>query len=700
VKKNSRIFPAGRTFLLATLALACAAPLAAAELHVRGLGWFGNRTAEQRLKLLLGDKIGANLDANILEDAALVLISGLTDEGYLQPGLTAEATLTDGRQVSYPLDARLEQPLPRPLAATAATLRIARGQRFTLRDIRFTGLTAVTEKKARALFVGEGRLIPLASERIYSPGRLRRSLGNLTELLHQLGYAEAAVTAPEPGIDVTTGRVQLRVVVQEGRQWLVTGMQYVIADGSAAPDGLIEGRLGRPWNSFWRQDAATAIRRWYYVRGHPDVQVALTPQNTAQADGTMAVDVLARIAPGPEVKVGAVRFTGNRYTREATLRRFVRSTPGERLNPIKFNRSQARISRLGVFRAVDLRYEPVDGATRNVVYALTEGRRQEISLMAGYGSYEQLRGGVEWRHYNLFGRAHISSLKLVQSMKSSQGDFTHTVPELLGSPLDGSARLFVSNRQEPSFRHEEYGANVSLLWPVRRYGVALTTGYTYRHLRDTANELATSTTDLAQADVGSINVGLVQDRRDNPLRPRRGYKVSFQTEWADHAFGGEVAYQQAILAGSYHTGWGDGRWIHLGLAHGVVTTFGAPDDSALPVSVRFFPGGDGSIRGYPQGEAAPRAANGLFVGAKSYVQVNLELEQALTSNWSVVVFVDALGTAARLADYPFSEKLYSVGLGLRYQTIIGPVRLEYGHNLNPRPLDPSGSVQLSIGFPF
>jgi outer membrane translocation and assembly module TamA len=53
-----------------------------------------------------------------------------------------------------------------------------------------------------------------------------------------------------------------------------------------------------------------------------------------------------------------------------------------------------------------------------------------------------------------------------------------------------------------------------------------------------------------------------------------------------------------------------------------------------------------------------------------------------------------------MADYPYSEKLYAVGLGVRYQTIIGPVRAEYGHNLNPRPLDPAGTLLFSIGFPF
>ena len=114
----------------------------------------------------------------------------------------------------------------------------------------------------------------------------------------------------------------------------------------------------------------------------------------------------------------------------------------------------------------------------------------------------------------------------------------------------------------------------------------------------------------------------------------------------------------------------------------------------------FFPGGDGSIRGYQEGAAAPRDASGLFIGAKAYTQFNLELEQALTSKWSAVVFFDALGTAARLADLPWQEKLYSAGVGVRYQTVIGPVRLEYGHNLNPRQRDPSGTVLLSIGFPF
>jgi outer membrane protein insertion porin family len=674
--------------------------LTAAELHVRGLGWFGNRTAEQRLKLLLGEQHGEFLDANAIEDAALVLISSVNQSGYLEPTLIARVTWGDGSTQEFPLDATLEHSLPRPLNVSSATLLLDKGRRFSLQDVTFTGLLAVTDKDARGFFIGEGLLIPLASERIYSPSRLSRAQSNLEEALRQQGYAEAVVSSGNVQIDRETGKVRAEINVKEGRKWIVTALNFSIADKSETPAKITETRLGQQWTSLWRQNAATAIRRWYYARGHPDVQVKLTPQAVDAADGTKSVTVVAEVIPGPVVHVGEVRFTGNTHTREKTLRRLVPGKTGDLLNPIRFDNGQARISQLGVFRSVDLKYVPADAEVRDVDYSMVEGRRQELSLLAGYGSYEQLRGGIEWRHYNLFDRAHTDSLKLIQSMKSSQGDYVYTVPELFGTTTDGSVRLFGLNREELSFRREEYGANISVLWPLRRLGVALTTGYTFKHLRNVDNELATRATDSNQADIASVDIGIVRDRRDNPLRPTKGYKLSAQVESANRALGGEVVYQQVMLGASYHTSWGTGRWIHAGVSHGLVTTFGATDDSTLPVSVRFYPGGDGSIRGYQNGEAAPRAANGEFVGAKSYLLFNLELEQALTSKWSVVAFGDALGTAARMSDYPFSEKLYSIGLGVRYQTIIGPVRVEYGHNLNPRPFDPAGTLQLSIGFPF
>jgi outer membrane protein insertion porin family len=88
------------------------------------------------------------------------------------------------------------------------------------------------------------------------------------------------------------------------------------------------------------------------------------------------------------------------------------------------------------------------------------------------------------------------------------------------------------------------------------------------------------------------------------------------------------------------------------------------------------------------------------VGAETYTSCNLEFEQGITPKWSVVAFFDGVEFAEHLDHYPGDAYLLSAGAGLRWRTIIGPVRLEYGYNLNPRPRDPIGTLQFSLGFPF
>ena len=113
-----------------------------------------------------------------------------------------------------------------------------------------------------------------------------------------------------------------------------------------------------------------------------------------------------------------------------------------------------------------------------------------------------------------------------------------------------------------------------------------------------------------------------------------------------------------------------------------------------------FPGGADSVRGYQEGEASPLDPNGAQLGAETYTQVNLELEQLLTRSWSIVVFFDGVGFAESRTDYPWNEGLFSIGGGIHWRTIVGPVRLEYGYNLDPRPQDPTGTLHFSIGTSF
>jgi len=528
---------------------------------------------------------------------------------------------------------------------------------------------------------------------------VRRAAEKLREELQLQGYVQAKVVASAVDTDKSKGGpVTLHVRVEEGPLWSISELRFEKADPKDI--GLtVDGRVGQPWSQIMQQNITEEIRKAYYKKGYADVSIHLRPETAPAVEDRRSVVVLIEIVPGSLVKVGDVHFEGNEHTSAAMLRRRVRIKSGAPFDPVELESSRYRLSRLGVFDAVDLHYNPPDGEVRDPVYVLREGPRYEGNLLAGYGSYEQLRGGVEFRQMNLFGRAHQSRLELVQSMKSTRGEYTYTVPELFGETIDGTARVFGLQREELAFLRKEFGVNATLKRRIPWIRAEGTLGYTLQTLKNSDNELATRTADDKNVNVGSIEAGLTRDRRDSPLRPRHGYRWFGQVEAANERFGGEVNYERFELGGAYHFGMGEWQFMHIGFMHGVLTTFGTTDVT-IPVNKRFFPGGDSSIRGYQEGEAAPRGADGRFIGAKTYTLLNLEYEQVLTDEWSAVVFVDALGSAVRLADYPFDERLYSAGIGVRYQTLVGPIRLEYGRNLNPRVGDPSGTLHLSIGFPF
>jgi outer membrane protein insertion porin family len=701
--RRNRTALAGFLLLLAILPVvsplrAAKAEAPRAKISVDGVGLLRDRELRVALGRLLGAELKETLDANAIEDAAVILASSISEQGFQRPEIVIELKLDDGSERKLVFDPTFENPLPRPLVAREVRFKIKPGVRFHVDVVEFAGLTVMRPKDARAFFRSDSTLFMNARTNAFSPARVSRAVDALLSELRQRGYAESEVRA-ETLPDETTGRVRVRVDVKEGPRWFVADVRFQRDDGDAVKLPAAEKWRGEPWSATLQEDIREAIRQVYYVDGFPDVGVHVAAETGEEHDQRKEAQIVATIVPGERVSVGSVRFVGNVTTREGVLRRRVALSAGDPLNLVALERSRYRLSRLGVFEAVDLRYEPEDGAVRDPVFRLREGPRYETNLLMGYGSYEQVRGGVEHRQMNILGLAHQSRIELVHSLKSTSAEYTYTVPELFGESLDGTARAFGLQRREIAFLRQEFGVNVSLKRRVRQTGGEATAGYTYQALRNRRSSLSTQATDERQLNVASLNFGLTGDRRDNPLRPRRGYHWSTQIELAEPSLGGESTYQRLELSGAYHTRWGEGRWIHVGLSHAVVTTFGS-DGTTLPVNKRFYPGGDNSIRGYQRGEAAPRGADGFFIGAKSYLLGNLEFEQAVTPNWSAVLFADALGVAQALRDYPFGEELYTVGVGIRYQTLIGPVRLEYGRNIDPRPGDPSGTLHFSIGYPF
>ena len=672
-----------------------------AEVAVSGYGFLGNRKLAKTLRLLEDpDERPRFFDASFVEDSALVLMARLSRDGYLEPHIVARLTLMDGQQRSFEWDEPIrEEPLPRPLEARQVEFTIHKGVLYHFGDLQFHGLSVLPDKTARSYFIETGALFPLKRNRIFSPDRLKRGLSSLTEVLNRRGYESAQATAETVNRDDRTGRVDVSIKVNEGLRSIVRSIRTDVfkgGDESASATSVIETNV--PLSKPWLQDFAQELRATNYHLGYPDTTVDITQPRRETSDDRIEIDLLAQVRGGPQIQLGEVKFEGEEKSKQSMLDRRVRLKEGALLDRIKVEQGRYRLARLGVFESVGLEFEPVDEHTRNVVYTLEEGKTIDFSLLFGYGSYELLRGGVELEQNNIFGRAHHARLRLIQSFKASYGDYIYSMPELVGEDVDVFIDGSALRRDEIDFTREEYGGGMGARKYIDLIESDVRVRYNYQVLNATTDDLDAEE-GLASANVGAIITEVRHDQQDSPLYPRRGYKIFGDLELASEFLAGDVNYQRFELRMAYHQPLDEGRTLHFGLSHGAIFTIGSTAED-LPFNRRFFPGGDNSIRGFQQGEAAPRNDRGKVVGAESYLFGSAEFEQSLTSAWSVVGFFDTVSFARRLTDYPFDESLFSAGGGIRWRTLIGPVRLEYGHNLNRRAHDPAGTLQFSVGFPF
>jgi outer membrane protein assembly complex protein YaeT len=670
-----------------------------ASIKISGYGFLGNRELKRILRTLeLAGKKPEFLTTSFVEDSALILGSRVKRDGYLRPQIEIGLRLSHGQEIKTDANRLLEEPLPQDLQVTSVSFHIHKGVLYYFKTLQFEGLQVIPLKTARSYFFETELLFSTKHGRAYTPEGLKRGVSSLADSLDREGYQDAKVDASDVTQDDRTGEVDVAIKVQQGARY------YIHSIREEFPSNTNQNRTitpNRPYSKVWLQDFTLSIKTNQYHLGYPDTTVEVQNLPPSTPEGETNKDLLAIVKPGQQVRLGSVEFQGATNTSRRLLKRSVRIQRGELLDLTRVEQGRYRLARLGIFDAMDLKYQPEDEHTRDVIFSLREGKRINLSLLVGWGSYELLRGGVVVEANNLWGEAHHIEVKAVQSFKASSGDLLYTVPELVGPDID----LFVNGsglrRKEVDFTRLEYGGAIGLHEYFQASSTDVTARYSYQILSasdfSAAQEVASE--GLTNPAVGSITLEVKHDRRDNPLYPRRGYKVFLTVETATTYLGGEANYERLELATSWHHPLGGGLSLSLGFSQGAVQSFGSPANN-LPFNKRFFPGGQNSIRGYQEGEASPRNEFGQIVGAETYTLGTVELEQALTPKWSLVVFSDNLGFAQRIDHYPFDTGLFSVGGGLRWHTIIGPIRLEYGYNLNPRPLDPKGTLLFSLGFPF
>lgn len=673
-----------------------------AEIKVKGAGWWTDRALQRALGELEAINDSDLVTANAVEDAVFFVMSAVADDGYLRPEVEATIERESGEVITHRFDVNFMDLLPRPLRGRAVSLEVKQGVRYTFGELQISGGDAViSTEKVRKLLIPRTGLLARTADSIFTPTKLRKGLEQVQLELDRAGYAENEVRVGEERHNHETGEVEVDLVIEPGARWRIRAVRIAGGVELAPPPLSAEALAGKIWTASIEQDLVEQYRRTYYKAGYPDVRFATKQEFGEGENGERAVTVVMEIEAGEKVHMAPSEFAGTDRVKTAVLARRVELNSGEPLNPLEVEEARRRLQRLQALRRVGIRYVTKSDGRRAPVFDLVARDPWEVSLLGGFGSYEQVRAGFEVKGNNLFQRSHQLRIEGIASVKSLRGEMVYTVPELFGEAVDGNVRLFGLDREEFSFQRREYGGSVgvsrrNLPW-IHAEGIV---NYTFQELANGQNVLATHQTDLETTSTASLTLGMRRDKRDNPLLPRKGQRWTAQVEIADQSLGGDAAFQRIELGWSWHKPLTDSSWIHAGFGHGTILTLGEPDDAKLPVNKRFFPGGENSYRGLQSGEAVTRDTAGALVGAKSFTLLNVEYELGLTQRISAVAFWDALGVTSKIAELPWDDTLHAIGVGVRYNTVIGPVRLEYGHNLNPREWDPSGTLHFSIGYPF
>uniref|UniRef100_UPI0018DFC1B8 autotransporter assembly complex protein TamA n=1 Tax=Roseomonas rosulenta TaxID=2748667 RepID=UPI0018DFC1B8 len=465
---------------------------------------------------------------------------------------------------------------------------------------------------------------------------------------------------------------------------------------AAAESGLSPGDPARPESVLAAEDAMReALRR----AGHPLAAVAGREAVVDHDRRTM--DVTWRLAAGPRATFAAPEVTGQVRTNTGLLERTVaRQIEGQDYSPAALERARRALVALGVFESVRIEaaMSLAPGDRLPVTFRVAE---RPLRAFGGTLSYETNYGaGVSlfWEHRNLFGGAERLRLE-GEVARLAEGDFSNatyrafatlTLPEIWRRDIRLIARAGAVRELLDAYDRD--AILVSALAERRlsertalQAGPQFETGRIGRY------------GDLEPFTLVGFVMGLRWDGTTSLLDPTSGARASVTaTPWWSLDNG--VTYTRLLAIGStYLDVTGDQRGV-LALRGAVGAAVGATRDE-ITLDKRFYAGGGGSVRGYVFQSIGPRDAGNKPLGGASLMEGSVEWRQRISGPWGAVVFVDA-GAVGEDAVPGTGGFRVGAGVGLRYLTAIGPIRVDVGVPLNPQRGDPAYGLYVGIGQAF
>jgi outer membrane protein insertion porin family len=630
---------------------------------------------------------------------------------------------------------------------------INRGSRHRVSDIKFAGNKYFTADQLNAhIVIQKGKFFYNRGK--FSQDLLKKSVASLTALYRNAGFTKASVT---PAVSDREANIAVTFTIDESLQDRVHDLKIV--DSKNQPMRLkiskrpLQLAAGKPYSPHLLETDRNYVLAQYLTRGYPNVQF---DSSVAPADGDPhAVDVVYKVDEGPDVHIGQVVLLGTGHTRPSFVK--AKTDPnvseGKPLGEGRLLQSESDLYNLGIFdwASVTAIGTPDSQDVQQVLIRVHESKRNTMDVGGGIEviprngnipvgsvivpglppislgnkftvsqkSFIGPRGSLQLARHNLRGRAETATLGLVASRLDQRISFTYADPGLHGSSWSSLFSLSTERTsQNPIFTALLEQTSLQIEKSLdRKRTQKLIGGYSYERT-DLSNILIPELV-LPQdqhVKLSSFYLRYVRDTRDKPLDAHRGQYQTFTAGVTPEVLGsssnfarffGQTAFYKPIRP---WLTWANN--FRLGLA--------APYGEAgyVPLSERFFSGGPDSLRGFPIDGAGPQRsipvcsnpsdtstctlisvpAGGLML---AIFNSEARFPIPLNENLGGVIFYDGGNVYANInAHQLLSNYSNSVGIGLRYNTRVGPIRVDVGRNLSPLPGVKATQYFITLGQAF
>lgn len=572
--------------------------------------------------------------------------------------------------------------------------------------------------------------LPWSDKPVFSRVAFEADLQRIRSFYVDRGFPDAQVASFDIELNEAGDEVDLTVTVEEGEPTRVTDVRLEGFD--VVRERRLRGlrrrlpiRAGQPLD---RAAVATAREMLADVlrnHGYP------YPRVTARLDAGATeheVAITLRAETGEQARFGETVVEGERVVDESIVRRSLLFEPGDLFRRDVIQETQRKLYSLELFEFVNVapvrQAEPPGGAAGSPAGAepvgdagrkgqaggertvpmkitVTESKHRRVRMSAGYGTEEKARAEAQYRQLNFLGGGRSAGLHAKWSSldRGFRGDFQQ--PFVFGPrwSLSLTGQRWYSD--EPMYRAIQSGGHTTLTYgPGLQTSFSLTATTVYQSSRISREALA----DLSLrpqlialgldprtgGQDGTLNALSFDFRRNtsqpNPLNAFRGYSIDVHLERAGGPFQGSYDYTNASFDARHYLRVPIARRVVLATrAQAGSIAPGAGVAARVPFAKRYFLGGSTSLRGWGRYEVSPLSGSGLPLGGFSMFQATVEARVRLLGQLGAVLFLDAGNVWEDEWQLRFDDLRAAAGPGLRYVTPVGPVRIDFGYQLNPIP---------------